>query len=189
MDIIFVRHGETRENKKGVYGSLDTSLSQVGKKQILETKKQIEKLSFENIYISPLKRTVETAEILGVEGNFDERIKEINFGLFQGKTYEEIKKLYPEETTYWTKDYINYKMPEGESLLDLYNRTVDFLNDRIEEDKDILVVTHEGVIISALCWIFDNIEHFYRFKVKNGGITVIAVENNYKYIKGINNMF
>lgn len=189
MDIIFVRHGETLENKKGIYGSLDTSLSEKGKKQIVETKKQIKKLSFENIYISPLKRTIETSKILGVEGIFDERIKEIDFGLFRGKTYEEVKKLYPEEMVYWLKDHVRYKMPEGESLLDLYNRTVDFLNNRIEEDKDILVITHEGVIRCALCWIFDNIEHFYRFKIKNGGITIIAVENDYKYIKGINNIF
>lgn len=183
MDVIFIRHGETSENKSGIYGSLDTSLSEKGKGQILKTKGILEDISFDEVYISPLKRTIETANILCLDGILEPRIEEINFGIFQGKTYEEIKRKYPQETYDWTNDYINYRIPDGESLMDLYKRTSKFLEGLVVEDKDILVITHEGVIKCALCWVFDNVEYFYRFKVCNGSITTISVNDGYKYIK------
>ncbi|WP_077369339.1 histidine phosphatase family protein [Anaerosalibacter sp. Marseille-P3206] len=183
MDVIFVRHGETLENKGRIYGSPDTSLSEKGKEQILNTKKIVESISFEKVYISPLKRTIETSKLLGLDGILEPRVKEINFGIFEGKTYEEIKREYPEETYAWTDDYINYRIPKGESLMDLYNRTSNFLEEVVGEDKDTIVVTHEGVIKCALCWVFDDIEYFYRFKVRNGSITTITINDGYKYIK------
>lgn len=187
MDVIFVRHGETEENKSGVYGSPDTSLSEVGREQICKTKKIVGNIAFDKVYISPLKRTIETSKLLGLRGILEPRIKEINFGIFEGKTYEEIKKDYPEETNAWTNDYINHRIPDGESLMDLYERTSNFLEGLVADDKDVLVITHEGVIKCALCWVFDNIEHFYRFKVDNGSITTITINDGYRYIKHHNN--
>ncbi|WP_416198968.1 MAG: Phosphoserine phosphatase 1 [Sporanaerobacter sp.] len=186
MDIIFIRHGETKENKRGVYGSFDTTLSQIGIEQILKAKELVQDISFERVYISPLKRTMETAELLGLKGDFDRRIQEINFGIFEGKTYEEIKRDYPEETYTWTNDYIYYRIPNGESLMDLYSRTANFLEDIVSKDKNALVITHEGVIRCALCWVFDNVEYFYRFKLDNGSLTTISIWEGYKYIKNVN---
>jgi len=183
MDVIFVRHGETLENKGGIYGSPDTSLSNKGKEQILNAKKIVESISFDKVYISPLKRAIETSRILNLNGVLETRVKEINFGIFEGKTYEEIKREYPEEAYAWTNDYINYRIPKGESLMDLYKRTSNFLEEVVPEDKDIIVVTHEGIIKCALCWVFDNVEYFYRFKVGNGSITTITINDGYKYIK------
>jgi len=186
MDIIFVRHGSTEENRKKVYGSSDIHLSEKGKTEVLNIKNSVNNMSFGKVYISPLKRTMETSKILGVKGIHDDRIKEINFSIFGGKTYEEIKKIYPEEVSLWTKDYINYRIPGGESLKDIYERTKDFLENIISENKNVLVITHEGVIRCALCWVFDNMEYFYRFRADNGSITVISADDGYKYIKCIN---
>jgi len=186
VDIIFIRHGETKENKRGVYGSSDTSLSQMGREQIFKAKEPIQSISFEKVYTSPLMRTMETAALLGLKGDLDKRIQEIDFGIFEGKTYEEIKRNYPEETYAWTNDYIYYRIPNGESLMDLYNRTSNFLEDIVSKDKNTLVITHEGVIRCALCWVFDNVEYFYRFKVNNGSLTTISVDEGYKYIKNVN---
>jgi alpha-ribazole phosphatase len=186
MDIIFVRHGETLENRKGVYGTCDTPLSKKGQDEILQIKDLVYSLSFEKVYISPLKRAIETSRLLEVEGILDRRIKEIDFGIFEEKTYEEIKRLYPEETYAWIKDYINYRIPKGESLMDLYNRVSNFLKDIVAEDRDVLVITHEGFIRCALCWVFNNVEYFYRFKVDNGSITIVSIDEGYKYIKCIN---
>lgn len=182
MDVIFIRHGETSENKGGIYGSPDTSLSKRGKEQIHRASKLLKDISFDVVYISPLKRTIETSNILGLEGILEPRVKEINFGIFEGKTYEEIKRDFPEETDAWTNDHINYRIPKGESLMDLYKRTSNFLEEVVEEDRDVIVVTHEGVIKCALCWVFDNVEHFFRFKVDNGSITTITINDGYKYI-------
>lgn len=183
MDIVFVRHGQTVENSHGKYGSTDTPLSEKGREQISALKGALKDKTFRNIYLSPLKRTIETAEILGLDGLREERIKEINFGIFEGKSYQEINEEYPLETFLWVKDYIGYRIPEGESLMDLYNRVSAFLEEVIKNDTDVLVITHEGVIRCALCWVFDNVEYFYKFKVSNGRITVVTVNEGYKYIK------
>lgn len=168
MDIIFIRHGETEENIKKVYSRKEVSLSAKGKEEILKLKSNIRSLHFEKVYVSPLKRTKQTLELLGLKGIEDRRIQEYDFGIFAGKSYEDILKSYPEETNLWTTDHINYEIPKGESFKSFYFRVSDFLEEICKkENQNILVVTHEGVIRAALCWVFDNIEYFYKFNIGN----------------------
>lgn len=187
MDIVFVRHGKTEINEKGRYGGfIDTPLSLSGIEEVKTTAKFIQGKDFESIYISPLKRALQTAEILGVNGKSDQRIKEMNFGIFEGLNYQEILKKYPKEAQKWAKDYINYRIPCGESLKDVYERVSDFLLDISKNEGIVLIVTHEGVIKCALCSIFGNPEYFYRFKAAHCRFTQIALEEGYKYIKTLN---
>lgn len=183
MDIIMIRHGETEDNVKKVYSRDDTSLTEKGIRQIMRTKELLKKYDYEEIHYSPLKRTVETLNLLGLEGKEDIRIREINFGIFTGKTFEEISNTYPAETKSWIEDISNYKIPEGESLLDVYERVREFLEEICKIDKNVLLVTHDTVIRLALCWVFDNPAYFYRFKVDNGSISTITVDHGFKYIR------
>ncbi len=184
MDIIFIRHGETKDNIKKIYSRKEASLSIKGQEEILTIKGKLNNKSFGKVYVSPLKRTKETLELLELEGIEDFRIEEYDFGIFAGKSYEEVTEIYPKETKLWIEDYINYKIPKGESFKEFYLRVIDFLEGIIESgEENILVITHEGVIKAALCWVFDNIEYFYKFKVNNGSIVTISVNDGYKYIK------
>ena len=138
------------------------------------------------VYYSPLKRAVDTLGCLGLKGKEDIRLREINFGIFTGKSFEEISKIYPEETKLWTKDIYNYRIPKGESLQDVYKRVSEFLEEVCKLDKNLLLVTHDSVIRLALCWVFDNPLYFYRFKIDEGSITTITISNGYKYIYRVN---
>jgi len=187
MDIIFVRHGKTEVNEKGQYGGfIDTLLSPRGIEEAQAAAELIKGSNFNSIYLSPLKRARQTAEILRVNGKPDDRLKEMNFGIFEGLSYSEISKMYPKEACEWTRDYINYRIPCGESLMDVYERVSDFLSDISEEKGPILVVTHEGVIKCALCLILGNPEYFYRFKAVHCRFTQIALEDGYSFIKAMN---
>ncbi len=184
MDIVFLRHGETEDNIKKVYSRKEAALSKKGRSEILRLKENIYSKSFRKIYVSPLKRTQETIELLELKGIEDSRIEEYNFGIFAGKSYEEIVNIYSNETKLWSEDYINYEIPEGESFKNFYLRVVDFLEEITKKEKEnILVITHEGVIKAALCWVFDNIQYFYKFKINNGSIITISINEGYKYIK------
>lgn len=189
MDIVFIRHGSTKLNHKGIYvGNTNVGLSEDGKSEIKKLSKGINNVTFDKIYCSPLIRARETAEILSKKKYIlDDRIKEINFGIFEGLNYSEICEKYPMEAKAWSKDYLNYKIPEGESLMELFKRVEEFVEELNENKYEkILVITHGGVISCALSNALNSKEYFYKFKVLHGKVNVIASENNYMYIKGIN---
>ena len=187
MDIILIRHGETEDNVLKNFSTKDTPLTDRGREQIKKVRPLVETLSFDKVYVSPLKRAMETMEILGLEGDVEKRIQEVDFGLFEGKTYETMKKEFPEEIKMWDEDYINYPTPKGESIKLAYERVTSFLGEIAKKDEDVLLVCHDGVIRIALSWIFDNVEYFFKFRSENGSVNIITVnEDGFKYINKMN---
>lgn len=186
MDIIMIRHGESNDNVSKVFGTYGTNLSKKGIEQIKVTKKNLEEFSFSKVYYSPFVRTKETLDILGLEGIPEKRIQEYNFGIFSGLTNEEIQNKYPLEYKEWTNNTNTYVIRDGESLEIVYKRVVDFLEELVKKDEDVVLVTHAGVIRLALCWVFDNIDYFFKFKVDNGSINTISIDDGYKFIKKLN---
>ncbi len=189
MDIIFLRHGETEDNVSKVYSRDSVGLSKRGELQVRNTKERIEKMDFQRVYFSPLRRTKATLELLGLKGNSEPRIREMDFGIFKGKTYGQIVSEYPLETKEWFKNINSYCIPQGESLEMVYERLTQFLQELVVEGKNALLITHEGIIRLACCWVFDDINHFYRFKADNGSLSIISIHEDYKYITQLNSKF
>ena len=189
MDIIMIRHGKSKDNLNKVYSTSSTPLTKDGIAGVLQTKKLLKEYNYEEVYYSPYKRAVETLHYLDLKGKEDIRLKEINFGIFAGKTFEEISKIYPEETKLWINDSYNYPIPKGESLLEVYERVSEFLEEICDIGKNSILVTHDSVIRLALCWIFDDPSYFFRFKVDNGSLTTITVDDGYKYINRVNHTY
>lgn len=181
-----IRHGETEDNLKKIFSRDSTRLSEKGIEQIKKSKESLKNFEFETVYYSPLTRTVETLHHLDLTGVEEYRIREINFGIFTGKTFKEISNIYPKETKLWLDDTNNYKIPQGESLLGVYERVSEILGELSKTNNNVLLVTHDCVIRLALCWVFDNPEYFFRFKVDNGSISIISVDDGYKFIKKLN---
>lgn len=181
-----IRHGESEDNVKEIYGSDDTQLSQKGIEQVRLARENLKDFSYEKVYYSPLRRTQQTLDYLGLEGIGDWRIREFDFGVFSGKNYKEIVELFPEETKMWDRDPYNYTIPQGDSLMGNYRRVKDFLEEIVNKDEDVLLVTHAGVIRLIFSWVFDNPEYFFKFKVTNASISIVSIEDNYKYIKQVN---
>ncbi|HOK62695.1 histidine phosphatase family protein [Soehngenia saccharolytica] len=186
MDIILIRHGESEDNIKRVLSNDDALLTQNGKKQIEMIKPLVAELDFKDVYISPLKRTIQTSEILGINGSLESRVREIDFGIFKGLGYEEFMRVYPEEGKKWISDIKNYQIPNGESLKMTYQRVVDFLENIIKNGENSLVITHEGIIKLAFSWVFDSDEYFNKFMAANGSINIISIDKDYKFIKKLN---
>ena len=182
-----VRHGETYDNIEKKYSSKDTKLTDRGRREIEKTSKVLKGFTYEKIYVSPLLRARETMDILGLQsGEVDERLSEIDFGRFVGYDFESLKLAYPKERDFWLEDYINNPPLEGESIRDLYKRVEGFLEEKLAEDKDILLICHDGVIKSALGWVFERYDYFFRFKLDNGSISSIVVDKGFKYIEKLN---
>ena len=156
--IYIVRHGQTEWNVLGkVQGKQDICLNEKGKEQALLTKKDLDNKEIDLIIVSPLKRALETAEIINKDRNLpmiiDERIKERDFGEFEGTNFVDFD----------TKDFWNYyrneEYKEAESIQEFFKRIYDFLDDIIVKykDKNVLLVTHGGVSLPVHCYFSKNI--------------------------------
>ena len=187
MELIFVRHGRTELNDLGCFLSrTDCDMTDEGFKQAGEVKSLLREVSFDGVYVSPLQRTVQTAEVLNREYRLDSRLLEMNFGVFEGLQYTEIEKRYPDTLKSWNADYQKFRIPGGESLEDLFDRVESFIEDMRKNHERILVVTHGGVIRCALSLVFSSRDHFYKFQVDHGSVSIVASDGNYSFIKAIN---
>ncbi|MCX7951628.1 MAG: histidine phosphatase family protein [Clostridiales bacterium] len=184
-NLYLLRHGSVKGNEEGRYiGRLDEELSELGHRQVKVLRESIN-IDFNKIISSPLKRCVQTADYFG-NPMIDERLLELNFGIFEGKTYKELGEQYREEYKMWSLDYKNYKIPKGESLMDLFKRVEDFLTNINKDDGNILIVTSGGVIRCMLSLVLDSYDYFYKFQIDNCRLSTITLNEGYWYIKSLN---
>jgi len=190
VKLYLVRHGETECNKKGVYmGSTDVPLNETGIRQGEILREKLKDVRFDKIITSPYSRAYKTAEIIAQENQIeiDNKLTEIDFGVFEGLSYKEISKKYPKEVSFWSKDWINVAPPQGEKFIDFYNRVVEATNTIVSYNKDILIVSHEGplkVLISSMLKL--PIEGFWNFRFNHGCYSVLEIIDNHPVINAIN---
>ncbi|NMA84672.1 MAG: histidine phosphatase family protein [Epulopiscium sp.] len=189
MDIILIRHGESEDNISKIFSRDATKLSSEGIKQIKATRKILEGLDYKQVYYSPLTRTKDTLYYLGLQGIEEPRIREVNFGIFTGKTFAECSAEFPKEVQMWIDHTNSYEIPKGESLETVCKRVVEFLEEVVKQNENVVLITHEGIIRIACAWVMDDINYFFKFKAENGSISVISIEDGYKYISKLNQTY
>jgi len=156
--IYLVRHGESEANiQKRYSGITDVDLSQNGIMQAKVAGHHLIHEIISHIYSSPLKRTKDTAKIICNELNINEDkiitepcLIEVNFGIFENMTWDEIRLNYRDETENWILKKHKYKFPEGENYEDIIKRISAFM-DNVPDNS--LIVTHFGVIQSILLYL------------------------------------
>jgi len=126
--ILLTRHGESMDNVGGRIGG-DSSLSEAGQlysgKLASFVEKRLKSERTASIWTSTLQRTILTAHpIIGFPKIQWRALDEINAGVCDGMTYDEIKKSKPEEYESRKKDKLRYRYPRGESYLDVIQRLI-----------------------------------------------------------------
>lgn len=193
-EFIFVRHGETEYNRKKLYfGHLDPGLNDLGRKQVMGAKELLKGVEIDAIYSSDLRRCVETAEIIneGLNKNIieTENLRELNFGIFEGKTYAELLKEFPQHSNEFFNNWENFKIPKGESLLELQNRCVKEIEKiRFKNaGKTILVSTHFGCVQGILSYYLCNgLSGYWKFAADNGSLTKLSFLDDFVCINYLN---
>lgn len=159
-------------------------MNELGKIQAQEAKKRLEQEVdfYDYIHASPLKRTKETAELINFLGKdivFDQRLEEINFGIFEGLSYREIVERYPKQYEKSVTDWQQYNYETGESLEMLQKRVIEYIFS-LDLEKNHLIVSHWGVICSFLSYVMSkNLESYWKFKIINGGLVILEVKDNF----------
>lgn len=148
--IVLVRHGTTANNEQGIWqGRGDFTLNDTGRKEALLLAERLKNDAFDMVFHSPMKRAIETAEIINQKHNAPFKTVpgfiEIDLGEFDGKRHEDIIGKYPEIYQNWVQD-IDIPIPGGESFLDIYKRVKQGVEEIMASTyRNILVVAHAMV--------------------------------------------
>ncbi len=193
--LILVRHALTVDNQNNrLSGHIDSVVSEIGKKQIDRLTSYLEKIDIDKIYTTTSSRTKDTIKKIAKLKKIDiiekETLKEISFGDFEGITFDEIRSNYPEQFQDMIDKGYEYKYPNGESLIDSYNRVANEISEIIFDNKDktILICSHGGTIRNIITYLISNsYEYHWNFKIDNASITILEVENGFTVIDTMNN--
>lgn len=148
ITITFVRHTSLKIDGRTCYGQSDIEVNDTFQQEAEEVAKNLNGLTFEKVFTSPLSRARKLASFCGYPDAIeDPRVMEMNFGDWELTPWNDIMGTYADN---WFSDWIHTNTPNGESLLDLYKRVIDFIEEKKSEGlKNILVFCHGGVINMA----------------------------------------
>jgi len=153
-ELILARHGETAWNVEKVFrGRADVDLDRVGLKQAELLGKYLSNWELEAIYSSPLRRALDTANMVAgyqkVAVRVAEGLTDFDYGEWQSVPEQEVKKLYPALLNEWHSNPHKVRTPGGESLEDVRRRVVEVLDGILSRDHGtVLLVSHRVVIKS-----------------------------------------
>lgn len=154
---ILVRHGQTQWNKEGKYtGQSDIPLNETGKEQAKKVSADILALKPDLIISSDLQRAILTAKLIRagqtqIPLRTDQRLREIHQGEWEGLQEEEIKLRFESQFASRKEDPLKVAPPGGETIGQVYDRVLNFLNDigRQYPDQTVLIVAH-GVVLAII---------------------------------------
>ncbi|KAJ1077031.1 hypothetical protein K5549_019402, partial [Capra hircus] len=153
--IYLCRHGESEHNLQGKIGG-DSGLSSRGRKFANALSKFVEEQNLKDlkVWTSQLKSTIQTAEALQLPYEQWKALNEIDAGVCEEMTYEEIKDTYPEEYALREQDKYYYRYPTGESYQDLVQRLEPVIME-LERQENVLVICHQAVLRCLLAYFLD----------------------------------
>lgn len=157
MRIFIVRHGD---KEKGDYFNArlnhqDSPISEEGRRKAKRLADYFEHKLIKKVIVSEYLRADQTAQYIAEQKGLhilkDGRLNEIDNGVIESMTDEEIKDRYPE---FWN-DFFSYskdvRFPEGENSEEVKARQKNLLDELIQNNEDVLLISHEGYIRLLIC--------------------------------------
>ncbi|MBE0627152.1 MAG: histidine phosphatase family protein [Burkholderiales bacterium] len=151
--LIAIRHGETEWNSEGRFqGHLNSVLNAEGMAQAQALGMRLAGERLDLLLSSDLGRALQTASAIamrtGHEIVVDPRLRERRMGVFQGLTPDEVQRRYPQEYARFLSHDPDYAIPEGESMRQLFERSVACFSElaRLHAGLTLATVTHGGVL-------------------------------------------
>ena len=171
------RHGESVFNaERRVQGQLDIPLSKNGQQQSKALASVLSSEPLDVIVASPLRRAIETAEVIATELHLslkiDSRLAEINAGIFQGLKWDEIEIRHPNEAARWKSGDPDFMIPKGESRRTLMLRgQAAFEAIRADGHTHVAVIAHGGLLAATFKSLLKIPSSLNPFVFQNGAIS------------------
>jgi broad specificity phosphatase PhoE len=202
VHIILIRHGETDWNTQQVFrGRADVALNKVGLAQAEAVGISLHDRAINALYSSPLNRALDTAHMLAKGRNFEvereESFIDIDFGVWQGLSHQEVKERFKDLYTTWLRAPHKVTFPDGESLEEVKFRSQRALAKIVENNpgRTVAIVSHRVVNKVLLCSITGlALSHFWyirqdtcavnSFEYKDGNY-FLTLLNDTCHLKGV----
>lgn len=157
--LIIVRHGEAAGNHERYFqGHADGAISERGKLQLEALAARFEHIDFDAIYSSPLARARETAEACNrfrkLPIILDDRLMEINGGVFEGVRWADLPAKFPEQAKLWDAQPHLFHPENGEAMTEVRERISAAVKDiaAANEGKTVVITSHGCTIRNLICW-------------------------------------
>lgn len=192
MELMLIRHGETIWNKEGrVQGMTDIELNADGVEQARLLALSLKDHSFDAIHSSPLKRALQTAEIINEyhqkQIHTHDDLMEMNTGDLEGLSFEELAARDKDLLKKMITDPASVEMPNGESINQLLERAWRAMEIIISRGENALVVSHNFIIAAIICRIKNiRLNEFLTACVGNASKTIIKLQNGGFFVENFN---
>jgi alpha-ribazole phosphatase/probable phosphoglycerate mutase len=177
-----MRHGEPVGGRK-YRGQLDDPLSEKGWMQMRRAVG--EHCPWQAIVSSPLLRCADFARELAARHGLllamDDRLVELGFGAWEGRTADELTAEDPDALVRFRRDPVAHAPPGAEPLASFRGRILEAWNALREQHhgKHVLVIAHAGVIRMMVAHVLDiPLQHIFRRQVPSAGLTRLRLESN-----------
>jgi alpha-ribazole phosphatase len=195
--LYLVRHGQVVGHEEGRFnGHTDVDLSDQGREQLEQVARYLETEEIHHLYCSDLKRSVAGAEIIARGRNLIpvalKELREMNLGIFDGLTFREVEERFKTVFKEWRKDFLHYRLPQGECLLDIHQRVCKTLEEILKDKRGrtIAIVAHGGVnrvILSHALGM--DLKNAFRLEQDYGCLNVIDYYLDWTVVKLVNMVF
>ncbi len=187
MEIYLIRHTTPNIEKGICYGQSDLDLKPNYIEEFETVLNQIPKKENLKVISSPLKRCSLLAKYFSDNVSFDNRLKELNFGDWELKPWNDIpaKDINP-----WMTDFVNVAVPNGESYVDLAARVHAFFEEisLLKSNENLIIVSHAGPIRAILAKLLKlTLKDSFNIKINYGDVFHLKRDNeSLKLITNIN---
>ncbi|CAN5848468.1 hypothetical protein BH23ACT11_BH23ACT11_11170 [soil metagenome] len=156
--LLLARHGQSEWHHDNRYaGRSDIALTEIGQREAEVLARRAREEEPVSVICSPLVRAIDTARpaaaACGVELEIEERLREIDFGAWEGRTFEEVREDNPDQVEKFERVPDDAPFPNGESLPDAAARALEVYRDihRRHEGQTVLIVAHNTLLRLSLC--------------------------------------
>lgn len=188
--VLLLRHASHASSQDRTFiGSTDLSLSEPGRREASSLRTLIESWRPERCLSSPLRRCRETVELASrIPAETLPDLREIDFGLWEGKTFDEIRLVDPDLVDRWARFDPEFGFPGGERLADFgarIRRVAGLI--AASPEKTVLVVTHGGVIRALICHFLGlELRQYLLFNIDCASLAIVDLFGDRGVLAGLN---
>ena len=187
MKLYFVRHGQSQANVLGIFSNRgwQHGLTAEGVRQAQALADRLQAIDERQIFTSPLRRAVETAEILGnalaLEYEPTDALREYDCGVIEGTSTGSSRSIYGDVSDDWIRHgRWDARIEGGESFLEMRDRFVPFIEGLIGaaegDERGVILVAHGGILRCMLPLVLENVDFDYAMARGLGYATVVVAQ-------------
>lgn len=172
MEIYLIRHTTPQLTQGLIYGQMEVELAETYEEELAVIRTRLPD-QFDAVYSSPSSRCMKLADSLGGNIHMDFRLMELNFGEWEGMTWDTVNQ---DDLNKWMDDFVHEAVPGGESMLQMNERVLDFWQELISRQTGkVALVTHGGVIRLLLAHVGKmELSSIFNIKVEYGEVIELS---------------